>query len=88
MKNKSILIVTFSIFFSTCLFSQSKFKKETKTEVLDKIQQKTKGCELFDGLFNIYQSKKDGKSYIEIDTSHIGKEFIYFSYRIKKFGIT
>ena len=80
MTNKSILIVIFSIFFSSDLFPQSIFKKETKTEVLDKIQQKTKGCELFDGLFKIYQSKKDGKSYIEIDTSHVGREFIYFSY--------
>jgi hypothetical protein len=80
MTNKSILILLFSIFFSSGLFSQSKFKKVKKAEVLDKIQQKTKGCELFDGLFKIYQSKKDGKSYIEIDTSHIGKEFIYFSY--------
>ncbi|MBT4345355.1 MAG: hypothetical protein HOD68_04725, partial [Flavobacteriales bacterium] len=70
MTNKSILIVIFSIFFSSDLFTQSIFKKETKTEVLDKIQLKTKGCELFDGLFKIYQSKKDGKSYIEIDTSH------------------
>jgi len=80
MTNKSILILLFSIFFSSGLFSQSKFKKVKKAEVLDKIQQKTKGCELFDGLFKIYQSKKDGKSYIEIDTSHFGKEFIYFSY--------
>ena len=80
MTNKSILILLFSIFFSSGLFSQSKFKKVKKAEVLDKIQQKTKGCELFDGLFKIYQSKKDGKSYIEIDTSHVGKEFIYFSY--------
>ena len=28
----------------------------------------------------MYQSKKDGKSYIEIDSTHLNKEFIYFSY--------
>ena len=35
---------------------------------------------MYSGLFNIYQNKKDGKAYIEIDTSHLDKEFIYFSY--------
>ena len=56
----------------------SKIKKEVvKT---DPIKDKTKGCEVFDGLFKIYQNKKNGKSFIEIDTSHLDKEFIYFSY--------
>ena len=53
-----------------------------KKEVVktDPIKDKTKGCEGFDGLFKIYQNKKNGKSFIEIDTSHLDKEFIYFSY--------
>ena len=32
------------------------------------------------GLFTIYQNNKNGKSFIEIDTSHIDQEFLYFSY--------
>ena len=28
----------------------------------------------------IYQSKKDGKAFLEIDSNHLNKEFIYFSY--------
>ena len=55
-----------------------KNKKEVKKT--DPIKEKTKDCEVFEGLFNIYQNKKNGKSYIEIDTSHIDNEFIYFSY--------
>ena len=58
----------------------SKVKKAEKKEIIDDIKLKTKSCLKYDGLFTFYQSKKDGKSFIEIDTSHIGKEFIYFSY--------
>jgi hypothetical protein len=58
--------------------NKSKAKKEVKKK--DDIKSKTKNCTVYDGLFTIYQSKKDGKSYIEIDTSHLDNEFIYFSY--------
>ena len=54
--------------------------KSVKKEIKDDIKEKTKTCTVYDGLFTFYQSKKDGKSFIEIDTSHIGNEFIYFSY--------
>ena len=47
---------------------------------MDEFTKKTKDCNIYDGLFTIYQSKKDGKSYIEIDSSHLNQEFIYFSY--------
>ena len=56
--------------------SESKKKVKKSTD----IKSKTKDCDVYNGLFKIYQSKKDGKSYIEIDTSHLGNEFIYFSY--------
>lgn len=65
------------------LFSlEKKNKSKSKKEVVkpDPIKDKTKGCEVFDGLFKIYQNKKNGKSFIEIDTSHLDNEFIYFSY--------
>ena len=58
--------------------NNDKNKKEVKKT--DPIKAKTKDCELYEGLFNIYQNKKTGKSYIEIDTSHLDNEFIYFSY--------
>jgi len=89
MKNKILLLTICLIIQNLNLLGQSsnfKHKKlnksNSKKEVkkTDNIKSKTKNCELFDGLFKIYQSKKDGKSYIEIDTSHLNKEFIYFSY--------
>ena len=64
--------------FKNQKINKSKSKKEIKKK--DDIQSKTKNCTVFDGLFKIYQSKKDGKAYIEIDSSHLDQEFIYFSY--------
>ena len=63
-------------------FKHQKKKKVESKEIVktDEIKKKTKDCELFEGLFNIYQNKKNGKSFIEIDTSHLDQEFIYFSY--------
>ena len=88
MKKLLILSIAFLINSSVSnaqysLFSLKNNKKsKTKKEVVkpDPIKDKTKGCEVFDGLFKIYQNKKNGKSFIEIDTSHLDKEFIYFSY--------
>ena len=87
---KKLLILSIALFINSSvsnaqysLFSLKNNKKsKTKKEVVkpDPIKDKTKGCEVFDGLFKIYQNKKNGKSYIEIDTSHLDKEFIYFSY--------
>ena len=57
-----------------------KFKKSIKQEIKDAIKETTKSCKEYNGLFKFYQNKKDAKSFIEIDTSHIGNEFIYFSY--------
>ena len=86
---KKILLLNIALFLycSTSygqysLYKLQKEKKSDKKEVKkpDEIEIKTKGCELYEGLFNIYQNKKNGKSFIEIDTSHLDKEFIYFSY--------
>ena len=65
---------------SNPLQKNKKFKKSIKQEIKDAIKETTKSCKEYNGLFKFYQSKKDGKSFIEIDTSHIGNEFIYFSY--------
>tara|TARA_B100001250_G_scaffold151958_1_gene130420 strand:- start:4751 stop:7243 length:2493 start_codon:yes stop_codon:yes gene_type:complete len=76
------LIILYITIVTSCYHthSQNIFKKSAPPTNLDPIEIKTKNCEVFEGLFKIYQSKKDGKSFIEIDTSHIGKEYIYFSY--------
>ena len=76
------LLLNNSVLFSQYTFiNQNNSSKNTKEKkVSDEIKSKVKDCILYDGLFKIYQSEIDGKSYIEIDTSHIGKEFIYFSY--------
>jgi len=75
---KNFFIILFVSTFSLPLISQNIFKKDAPS--LDPIELKTKDCEVFDGLFKIYQSKKDGKSFIEIDTSHLDQEYIYFNY--------
>ena len=89
MKNKVLLLTIFLIIQSLNVLGQSsnfKHKRANKSDSkkeekkTNDIKSKTKNCEVFDGLFKIYQSKKDGKSYLEIDTSHLNKEFIYFSY--------
>ena len=75
--NNSSICAQYSVFKQ-----QGNNKSESKKDVkkTNDIQSKTKDCTIYDGLFKIYQSKKDGKSYIEIDTSHLDNEFIYFSY--------
>ena len=80
MKSKFILLLIISIIFNSQIISQNIFSKNTKTKISDPIELKTKDCEVFEGLFTMYQSNKDGKSYIEIDSTHLNKEFIYFSY--------
>ena len=88
MIKKILFLKIISILYCTSMSAQySNFKHQKKKKVeskeivkTDEIKKKTKDCELFEGLFNIYQNKKNGKSFIEIDTSHIDQEFIYFSY--------
>ena len=80
------LLLTLICNYSFCQYSafgnNTKKDKSSKKEIksLDEFTKKTKDCNIYDGLFTIYQSKKDGKSYIEIDSSHLNQEFIYFSY--------
>ena len=59
---------------------KAKIESKKASEKKDQIIEKTKNCIEFDGLFKIYQSKKDGKAFLEIDSNHLNKEFIYFSY--------
>ena len=77
------LISNFNVSGQYSIFKHKKNntdKKKKEVKKPDPIKAKTKDCELYEGLFNIYQNKKNGKSYIEIDTSHLNNEFIYFSY--------
>ena len=77
------LISNFNVSGQYSIFKHKKDntdKKKKEVKKPDPIKAKTKDCELYEGLFNIYQNKKNGKSYIEIDTSHLNNEFIYFSY--------
>ena len=80
MKRKLILLFIISTIFNNQIFPQNIFINKTKAKTSNAIELETKDCEVFKGLFTIYQSEKDGKSYIEIDTSHLANEFIYFSY--------
>jgi hypothetical protein len=80
MNIKLILLLFISLIFNSQIIPQNIFKQNIEAQKTDEIDKKTKNCDVYEGLFNIYQSKKDGKSYIEIDTSHLDNEFIYFSY--------
>ena len=80
MNIKLILLLFISLIFNSQIIPQNIFKQKIEAQKTDEIDKKTKNCDVYEGLFNIYQSKKDGKSYIEIDTSHLDNEFIYFSY--------
>ena len=86
-------LVSIFIFFSfiniNSLNAQSFFKKkknkqenqkENKSESKNSIKTKIKDCVKYEGLFNLYQAKKDGKSFLEIKDSQLDGEFIYFSY--------
>ena len=66
--------------------SQGFFKKKknnkNKVELKEhssenSIDKKTKDCIKYDGLFSIYQPKKDGKSFIEIDQNQINLKCYY-----------
>tara|TARA_B100000579_G_C22844662_1_gene863621 strand:- start:547 stop:3081 length:2535 start_codon:yes stop_codon:yes gene_type:complete len=62
------------------LINKKEKKEEKKPESKNSINKKTKDCTKYEGLFNLYQSKKDGKSFFEIDISQLDGEYIYFSY--------
>lgn len=84
---KNFVFISFFL-LSNIAFSQLQFSslnskypiKKKKVKVLNEIEEKTKSCRSIAGLFTIYQNNKNGKSFIEIDTSHIDQEFLYFSY--------
>tara|TARA_B100001287_G_scaffold49749_1_gene38797 strand:- start:72 stop:2615 length:2544 start_codon:yes stop_codon:yes gene_type:complete len=89
MKNLILLIFLIQLFISNNTYSQykledlfknKKIEKKSEKIVESEIDKKTKNCKKYSGLFNIYQDKNTGSSFIEIDTSHIGKEFIHFCY--------
>ena len=75
-----VIIFTCTFLINFQALSQNKFKKKEVKVIKNDIDSKTKNCEIHDGLFKIYQNNTNGSSFIEIDTSHLDKEFIYFSY--------
>ena len=81
-----LIIFSFINIFSLdaqSIFKKKKSKKEKKKEtpeLKNTIKTKTKDCIKYEGLFNLYQAKKDGKSFLEINDTQIEGEFIYFSY--------
>ena len=79
-----ILVISIQLILTNSIYSQNKLEELLgikKNEVVEnEIEKKTKKCTKYSGLFNFYQEKGNGNSYIEIDTSHIGKEFIHFCY--------
>ncbi|MAO71142.1 MAG: hypothetical protein CMD02_01365 [Flavobacteriales bacterium] len=84
MKKILPLIISIQLIICNSIFSQHNFdeffQKKKKDVVENEIEKKTKKCIKYNGLFNFYQQKENGNSYLEIDTSHIGKEFIHFCY--------
>ena len=61
MKINNILFFLF-LFVNSHMFSQNIFKKNIEKDVkkVDEIPKKTKGCNIYDGLFTIYQSNLQG----------------------------
>ena len=87
MKNLILLIFLIKLFISNNTYSQYKLEDLFKNKKIEKksekivdseIDKKTKNCKKYSGLFNIYQDKNTGSSFIEIDTSHIGKNLFTF----------
>jgi len=58
MKTKLIALLIISIIFTSEIISQNIFSKNTKDKISDPIELKTKNCEIYKGLFTMYQSKK------------------------------
>ena len=79
------LLIISILFFNplTAQFSGSKFQSKSSDEPKKNTKKKDikqRDCVEYKGLFNFYQNEETSKSFLEIDTSQINKEFIYFSY--------
>ncbi|UZO80928.1 zinc-dependent metalloprotease [Aquimarina sp. ERC-38] len=57
---------------------QSTEKKKEKNKIKS-IKEATKQTKKVAGLFTIYRDTLDGSTFMQIDKSHLGKEYIYFS---------
>ncbi len=79
-----IIVISIQLILTNSVYCQNKLEVllgiEKNEVVENEIEKKTNKCTKYSGLFNFYQEKGNGNSYIEIDTSHIGKEFIHFCY--------
>ncbi|MSQ79005.1 MAG: DUF5117 domain-containing protein [Flavobacteriaceae bacterium] len=50
------------------------------TKKKNAIEEKTKSCRKFEGLFTLYQDTVTGSMYMLLTKSHLSKEYIYFAY--------
>ena len=88
MYNYKVILFTFILLLFNPIFAQfssssSKNKEQQKSQKSTSkktITETTKNCTNYEGLFTIYQDKDNAKSFLEIDTAQLNKEYIYFSY--------
>lgn len=56
--------------------------KEARTKLSDKFKEILRSSEVKEGLFKLYQDKRDGKVYLAIAKDQLDREFIYFSHTL------
>lgn len=87
----AILAILFAIFLSHSALASDPVKKDTVKMKRDSVlkglgiksmDEITKSCKKFEGLFPVYQDTLTGSTYLEIRKEKIGHEYIYFSYLI------
>lgn len=85
-----MLLLGFSLLFSENMSAQKKKEKNKEPEkpkdapaaakdAPKKLEDVIKTCSKYSGLFTFYQDSLSGASYLQIDDSHLNKEYIYFS---------
>lgn len=93
--HKLFLLAGFFMLASMLSFAQSKSEKKSKKESLKTetskkeedskkdevkpIEEITKKCQKFYGLFTMYRDTTNGKVYMQINQDQLGKEYIHFS---------
>lgn len=81
---KTALAITVSLWLSLVPALGQKGKKmraeSNKTSTVSKIENITKKCQAFPGLFPLYQDTTSGKTYIQVHRRQLNQEFIYFSH--------
>lgn len=83
MKKNSLFFILFILIISTTYAKRKKDKnapqKDSLTKRKSSIEEFTKRCKKYDGLFVLYQDTLNGSLYLLITKSQFNKEYIYFS---------